>query len=372
MIESRVKGPRSPLVLVNGRFLSQALSGVQRHALEMTRALVAGGYDVVLAAPPDARIPDELVPFACRIGRLRGQAWEQRDLASFAGSHGAPLWSPGNTGPVRVKRQLVTLHDLFPYRFPDFHSRAFRIWYRSLHRALVLRGVRFAAVSQYTRDEIVSLLGVTPERVAIVPGGVTPEFRPIAKPVADRTALRLGLPPRFVMTLAAASRRKNLERLVDAWQLVRVRDQGIELVLAGGTVDRRLSRYALPDRAWLAGRGVRAVEHIPEADLPAVYNAATALAMPSLAEGFGLPALEALCCGTPVVVSANSALVETFGQLGASLVDPYDVRSIADGIMRVLGSPSVYRPADPAAIARQHAWSESAGRLIAALDAFDR
>jgi glycosyltransferase involved in cell wall biosynthesis len=372
MIESRVKGPRSPRVLVNGRFLSQALSGVQRHALEMTRALVAGGYDVELAVPPDARIPDELVPFACRIGRLRGQAWEQRDLASFAGSHRAPLWSPGNTGPVRVKRQLVTLHDLFPYRFPDFHSRAFRVWYRSLHRALVLRGVRFAAVSQYTRDEIVSLLGVTPERVAIVPGGVTPEFRPIAKPVADRTALRLGLPPRFVMTLAAASRRKNLERLVDAWQLVRVRDQGIELVLAGGTVDRRLSRYALPDRAWLAGRGVCAVEHIPEADLPAVYNAATALAMPSLAEGFGLPALEALCCGTPVVVSANSALVETFGQLGASLVDPYDVRSIADGIMRVLASPSVYRPADPAAIGRQHAWSESAGRLIAALDAFDR
>jgi glycosyltransferase involved in cell wall biosynthesis len=159
--------------------------------------------------------------------------------------------------------------------------------------------------------------------------------------------------------------------LVDAWHHVRAADDGIELVLAGGTVDRRLGSYALPDRASLEVQGVLAVDHIPEADLPAVYSAATALVMPSLAEGFGLPPLEALCCGTPVVVSANSALFETFAQLGASLVDPYNVRSIADGIMRVLASPTTYRPADPAAISRQHAWSESAERLIAALAPFD-
>ena len=371
MINSRMRGSRSPRVLINGRFLSQPLSGVQRHALEITRALVARDYDILVAAPPDARIPDELTPFTRRIGGMRGQAWEQRDLASFAGLHSAPLWSPGNTGPIRVRRQLVTLHDLFPYRFPEYHTRAFRVWYRTLHRTLTLRGVRFAAVSQYTRDEIISLLGVAPERVAIVPGGVGAQFRPIARAAAERSALRLGLPRRYVMTLAVASQRKNLARLVDAWHLVRAGNQGIELVLAGGTVGRRVSGYALPDRAWLEARGVRVVDHIPEADLPAVYNAATTLVMPSLAEGFGLPALEALCCGTPIVVSANSALVETFGQLGASLVDPYNVRSIADGIMRVLASPATYRPADPAAIGRQHAWSESAGRLIAALAEFD-
>jgi glycosyltransferase involved in cell wall biosynthesis len=270
-----------------------------------------------------------------------------------------------------VARQLVTLHDLFPYRFPNCHSRTFRIWYRTLHRTLALRKVRFAAVSQYTRDEIVSWLGVAPERVAIVPGGVGPQFRPIERAVCERTVLRLGLPRRYVMTLAVASQRKNLVRLVDAWRLVRAADQGIELVLAGGTVSRRVSGYALPDRAWLELQGVRVVDHIPEADLPAVYSEAMALVMPSLAEGFGLPALEALCCGTPIVVSANSALVEVFGQLGASLVDPYDVQSIADGITRVLTSPAAYRPADPAAISRRHTWSESAGRLIDALAAFD-
>ena len=164
---------------------------------------------------------EEIAPFTHRIGRTRGHAWEQRDLASFAGMHRAPLWSPGNTGPIRVARQLVTLHDLFPYRFPDYHSRTFRIWYRTLHRALALRGVRFAAVSQYTRDEIVSLLGVAPERIAIVPGGVGPQFRPIERAVCERTVLRLGLPRRYVMALAMASQRKNLERLVEAWHLVR-------------------------------------------------------------------------------------------------------------------------------------------------------
>ena len=112
------------------------------------------------------------------------------------------------------------------------------------------------------------------------------------------------------MALAVASRRKNLTRLMDAWQVVRAGDDGIELVLAGGTVDRRLGRYVLPDRASLELQGVRVIDHIPEADLPAVYSAATALVMPSLAKGSGLPPLEALCCGTPIVVSANSALVE--------------------------------------------------------------
>jgi glycosyltransferase involved in cell wall biosynthesis len=371
MIESRTTGSHSPRVLINGRFLSQPLSGVQRHALEITRALAARDYDMLVVAPPDARIPEELTPFTRRIGANRGHAWEQRDLASFAGSHCVPLWSPGNTGPIRVTRQLVTLHDLFPYRFPEYHSRAFRVWYRTLHRALTLRGVRFAAVSQYTRDEIVSVLRVAPERIAIVPGGVGDRFRPVEPSLADATVQRLGLSRRYVMTLAAASQRKNLVRLIEAWQLVRAGDQGIELVLAGGTVGRRISGYALPDRAWLETRGVRAVDHIAEADLPAVYSAATALVMPSLAEGFGLPALEALSCGTPIVVSANSALVETFGQLGASLVDPYEVRSIADGIMRVLRSPDAYRPGDPAAIGRQHAWSQSAECLITALTAFD-
>ena len=173
------------------------------------------------------------------------------------------------------------------------------------------------------------------------------------------------------MALAVASRRKNLTRLVDAWQVVRAGDDGIELVLAGGTVDRRLGRYVLPDRASLELQGVRVIDHIPEADLPAVYSAATALVMPSLAEGFGLPPLEALCCGTPIVVSANSALIEMFAQQGASLVDPYDVRSIADGIKRVLASPAAYRPADPAAIRRRYSWCASADRLVDALAAFD-
>ena len=371
MTASHTSDPRSPRVLINGRFLSQSLSGVQRHALEMTRALAAHDYEPLVAAPRDARIPDELAPFTRRIGGLRGHAWEQRDLASFAGLHRAPLWSPGNTGPIRVTRQLVTLHDMFPYRFPEYHSHAFRAWYRLLQRALARRGVRFAAVSQYTRDEVVRVLGVPPERVAIVPGGVGAQFRPIERAVTERTVLRLGLPRRYVLALAVASRRKNLARLVDAWRVVRAADDGIELVLAGGTVDRRIGRYVLPDRASLELQGVRVLDHIPETDLPAVYGAATALVMPSLAEGFGLPPLEALCCGTPIVVSANSALVEMFAQLGASLVDPYSVRSIAEGIRRVLASPDAYRPADPAAISSRHSWSQSAERLIAALAAFD-
>ena len=224
---------------------------------------------------------------------------------------------------------------------------------------------------QYTRDEIVSLLGVAPERVAIVPGGVGAQFRPITKAIADPTVLRLGLPRRYVMTLAAASQRKNVARLVEAWRLVRAGDEGIELVLAGGTVGRRLSDYALPDRAWLARQGVRAVDHIPEADLPAVYNAATALVMPSLAEGFGFQRLRHCAAAPRLSYRRIRHWSRPSGNSEPALIDPYDVRSIAGGIMRVLASPAAYRPADPAAISKQYAWSESAACLITALAAFD-
>jgi glycosyltransferase involved in cell wall biosynthesis len=358
--------PASSLV-VNGRFLSQELSGVQRYALELTRALVASGADLRVACPADVTIPEELSDVTVRVGHLRGHAWEQRELPAFARSQGSPLWSPGNTGPVVYRRQLVTLHDMFPYSFRQFHTRAFRLWYRAVHRGLALRRVRFAAVSAYTRDEIVRYLGVPAESISIVPNGIGERFRRVEESAAREVAGRLGFPPRYVLSLGAASGRKNIDRLIAAWSQVRQAYPGVELVLAGGTPPARIFAASRSSGEGRLADGVRRVERIPEGDLPAIYSAADALVMPSLAEGFGLPPLEAAACGTPIVVSGNSALVEVFGPAGAVLVDPYSIDSIAHGVMEALGAPSSIAAPDRARLVSGYSWSRSAERLMVAL-----
>ncbi|HET6175234.1 MAG TPA: glycosyltransferase family 1 protein [Gaiellales bacterium] len=358
-------------LLINGRFLTQPLSGVQRYGLELSSELAGRDLEVVIATPRGAPVPPKLRPFVRELGTRGGHSWEQCDLARLAARGSAVLWSPGNTGPVATQRQLVTLHDMFVFRFPSHHTRSFRVWYKTLHRLLVQRGVSFAAVSQYTRDEISNTLGVDPDKIAIVPDGVSERFRLLDRAQARVTAQRMGLFGRYALCLAVASERKNLGRLIDAWRVVRTTSPDVQLVLAGGASFKRLYGYSLPELNVLEPLGVRVVEHVPEADLPAIYSAAELVVMPSLAEGFGLPALEALACGTPVVVSANSALVENFASLGGVLVDPYSAASIASGLLRVLRERAAYAPHDPSGIAEAYSWPRAADRLLEALARVD-
>lgn len=354
-------------MLVNGRFLSQSLSGVQRYGLEVTTALVARGSNVRVLCPPGSTVPAHLRHVTTSLGSMTGHAWEQRELAACARARGSVLWSPGNTGPVTVARQIVTVHDMFPYSFPQHHQRSFRSWYKVMHRGLVFRGARFAAVSLYTRDEITRYLRVPAEEIFLVPNGVGTRFQTIDRAVARESVARLGIRGRFVLALGTASARKNFTRLADSWRLVRRRFPDVELVLAGSAGNSRIFDHSQPDERLTPGDGVRRVGHVSDADLPAIYGAAEALVMPSLAEGFGLPPLEALACGTPIVVSANSALVEMFAPVGAVLVDPYSIESIAGGVICALDAAQAVGQRNVSALIAEYTWSRAAERLLAAV-----
>jgi glycosyltransferase involved in cell wall biosynthesis len=243
---------------------------------------------------------------------LRDAVWYPHGLArSAARAQVELLHCPTFRGPLRPPRMplVVTVHDLAVLRHPE----TFNLWTRRYSRHCVPRVVQAAtlviAVSEFTKRELVELLRVPPEKVRVVANGVTESFMP-AGPAAEGN---------YVLAVGTLEPRKNLERLVEATGRL-----GVELRIAGA-------------RGWgrveLNGSNVQWLGELGDDRLAELYRGARCLVYPSLYEGFGIPVLEAMACGTPVVTSRGGALEETAGG-AAVLVDPHDVASIAEGIER--------------------------------------
>lgn len=266
--------------------------------------------------------------------------WEQLAQPQALKTVGADLaHAPVYVGPlVAPCHVVVTVHDLSFIRYPHLFRPANRLYLRVFTRLSVRRARRVIAVSRHTAGETVRLLRIPQEKVHVVYHGVDPIFRPRPAEKVESFRRRHGLPERFLLFVGTLEPRKNLVRLIEAFARCRA-DAGTYLVLAGarGWYDEEIfatvERLGMGDRVLFPG-------HVPNAELPLWYNAATAFAYPSLYEGFGLPVLEALACGTPVLTSAASSLPEVAGD-GALMVDPFCVEEIADGLHRLLTDESL-------------------------------
>jgi glycosyltransferase involved in cell wall biosynthesis len=207
-------------------------------------------------------------------------------------------------GPRRMRVPVVlTVHDLAVLRYPDAFPRWHRLYGRTVLRKTLRAADAIVAVSEFTKAETTTLAGISAERIRVVPNGVDPVFTHEG-PRAEGD---------YVLTVATLEPRKNLARAVEAAQLA-----GVELRAVGA---RGWGGIELP--GW--------VGEVPDPELAALYRGARCLLYPSLYEGFGLPVLEAMACGTPVVTSAGTAMEEVAGG-AAVLADPHDVQALADGI----------------------------------------
>lgn len=325
----------SRLISVNGRFLTQKIQGAQRYAHEVTRRLLCmrGADEVRILMPRHpSPVPREFAGAARQVGRLRGHLWEQAELGSLAGENGL-LWSPIGVGPIRAKRQVVTIHDVIHFQFPRWFGRKFRLWYSFVQSRLATSSRHIITVSEYSKATIIETLGVPEEKVSVVYHGVDDRFDIPAEADLERVRRKYDLPETFIMTLSALEPRKNLDRTVDAW-LRLDRKERPPLIIAGGLGSSRV--YASYDADSLRRHeDIRLTGYIPDEDLPALYGAASVFVYASLVEGFGLPPLEAMACGSTVVVSDTSAMKETHGGL-AFTVDPESTESISDAIAKAL------------------------------------
>ncbi|WP_324718116.1 glycosyltransferase family 1 protein [Carboxydochorda subterranea] len=303
------------MVVVNGRFTRQPLTGVQRYAREMVRRL---GPRVKVISPS-------------RLARgAAGHLWEQLVLPSWAGAD--LLWSPANTGPLRVCNQVVTIHDLAVLEHPEWFAPAFARWYAWLLPRLVRRVRRIITVSQFCAARLVDRLGVPDEAIEVIPNGVDARFRPQPPEAVETVRRALRLPERYVLYVGSLEPRKNLRVLLDAWRQASSRLADVWLVIAGGTYRafRNPGFREFPPRTLLVG-------HVGDDNLPGLYSGAVCFVYPSLYEGFGLPVLEAMACGVPVIASDIPALREVAGD-AALLVPPIDARTLATTVVSLAGS----------------------------------
>lgn len=273
-------------VIVNGRFLSRRVTGVERH-----------GHGILSYIGDRTRLERTLA------NGWRGHAWEQFVLPQKMKQHSI-LWSPANTGPLLVQNQALTVHDLSPLDHPEWFLASFAMWYR-LFLPLLIRRVRIIFTpSEYIRRKVCTRFGVN--NVIVTPNGVD---RTVFHPGAKQA--RYDLPQNYVLFVGTLEPRKNLAGLLQAWQRLKDDFKNLWLVIAGttGSVFDVLTLPQGVERVILLG-------YVEEEYLPGLYAGASIFVFPSFDEGFGLPVLEAMACGTPVVASDGGALPEVVGDAG--------------------------------------------------------
>lgn len=274
--------------------------------------------------------------------------------------------------PTRTRRLVVTVHDLAFRLHPETAPQSTRWWLARIDRVL-RQASGVIAVSEATKRDLLELYGIEAERVTVIPHGVDGQvFRPSSREDVERVRRRFGIAGPYVLSLGGIEPRKNLPNLVEAFARLPPSDRPT-LVLAGGSVEwnpegRDSLRKALSEAPREVAEQVVLTGYVQEQEKVALLGGAEALVYPSLYEGFGLPVLEAMACGTPVVTSALSALPEVAGD-AALLVDPEDPAAIAAAVARVLGEEDLRRDLRLRGLSRAagYTWESTARRTAAVL-----
>jgi glycosyltransferase involved in cell wall biosynthesis len=352
------------VVSINGRFLGRSVTGVDRFAIEILSAIdrmhdraddLISGLRFQIFVPPNVTgvIPFRNIPVR-EVGRFNGQIWEQVDLPRAVGL--GLLVSLCNTAPIFHGRQVVAIHDAATVAIPSAFSTSFRLWYRLLMPAIGWRALKILTPSVFSRSELSSHFGVEPEKIEIVSEGGEHILRAVANStLLDRQELRQRP---YVLAVSSQAVHKNFQLVLRA--IENISNPPFDIVVAGGSNPRVFGKGGMiqTDRIkWLG--------YVSDAELRTLYEGAMCFVFPSLYEGFGIPPLEAMNCGCPVIASRAASIPEVCGD-AALYFDPHDpdelsrllVRVAGDGLLR---SEMVARGFQRA---REFSWDKGARQLI--------
>lgn len=351
------------MIYVNGRFLLQNQTGVNRFAYELCRAWAVQGIPFVLCCPP-GQIKDcyDTSGFHIEVsGWGKSHVWEQLSL---------PLWFCRKKGkkilvcftglsPVLTRRKVMTIHDLAFMANPKWYTRSYVFLYKLLTPLCAATARRILTVSQFSKGEIVRRLSVDGSRISVIPNAVSAAF---SANVPVDAALEAQLKTeRYVLAVSSIDPRKNFAKLLQAFRYVD--DLSLKLYIVGGQDSIYATTIAELSEGAPAGR-IKWLGRISDQALKSYYAHAQSFIYPSLYEGFGIPPLEAMACGAPVIVSAIPPLQEVC-QDAALYVNPNDERDIADKINRILQDDNLRNALIAKGRVRSAAfsWQKSAGRL---------
>ncbi|AXC12929.1 Glycosyl transferase, group 1 [Acidisarcina polymorpha] len=340
-------------IFINGRFVTQRVTGTQRYAHELLDQL-----DVLLtrsASPPSVTmlVPRSNGPLPSyrkirlsQVGRFSGQLWEQFELPFYA--RGGILVTLVGGSPVLHRRNILTIHDAAVFASPQSFSRGFRLWYQFLYRRMCHKALQVLTVSHFSKAELIKHCKADPEKITVTYLGSEHALRPTPEPgVLTSNRLR---PFKYVLAVSSRNPSKNLPGLLGA--LPYLADTDFDVAIAGQSYKKVFGELRI------SGDRVRDLGYVNESELRSLYEHAACFAFPSFYEGFGLPPLEALALGCPAVVANTGSMAEVFGPV-AFLCDPHDSSTIAEMIRLASETPQEQREGYRA-FANGFRWSECA------------
>jgi glycosyltransferase involved in cell wall biosynthesis len=346
-------------------------SGVSQYAGQLLSALVERGeewrYVLLSSRAIRASIPGGVAIQAA--GRVPNRSlWLQLSLPRIVSRLRPRLCHFTNSiAPLSLScPYVVTVHDMSLFLFPRLQPRRSLWLVRSILPAVARKAAAVITVSRSAKADIVSTLGLPPAKVHVVHLAADANYRVMTgRPELDRAVRKYGLDSSFILSVGTIEPRKNLCRLVSAFASLRRRGRREKLVLVG-----QLGWHYRPLLRLIENGGlkdsVRMLGYVPAADLPAIYNAASVLAYPSLYEGFGLPIVEAMACGTPVLAGDRSSMAEV-SDGAALLIDPMSEDAIEQGLFRLLSDESLRLGMRAAGHVRaaQFSWARAAAETSA-------
>ena len=365
---------------IDARKLAEPTVGIGQYLYALIKHLPLLASDLEIFLLTNSRLRSGCVPDRCRevilsipgtrssiFGKLMSPLWLNSVVPRFLKRAKVDLFHGANfVIPVRsICPSVSTVHDLAFMKAPEAYGVAYRNYIRLQVRSAVSEARHFICVSNAAKNDLVGVLGVSEKRVSVIHHGVADEYRPIEDNAQlEEVRGKLGVPARFALHVGVVQRRKNIETLIAAAAPL-IRDGILDgVVLAGqeGFGAERVREAAAV--AGIRGR-VFFLGHVPQVSMAALYGLAAVVVMPSWYEGFGMPVLEAMACGTPVVASSTSSLPEVVGD-AALTVFPDDTAGLRQSICRLLADSTLYATMRRRGLerARLFSWTEAASHHL--------
>lgn len=355
-------------------------SGVGNYTLHLIEHLIQGNPELeawLYSNRPIRRIVHDISTLTQRLQQVVQPSnyftpsrllWMHTCLARHINRHALPLTHfPNNSAPLGLKQPyIITIHDASLYRYRQYHPWQRVLAIRVLLPLVARRAAAIITPSHHAKQEITSILQLPKEKVHVVHEAAGGDFRPIT----DRTQHHLvrqtyQLPQHFILYVGTLEPRKNLIRLAHAFAQLRQQRLPHHLILVGSH-GWKMAGFDEAVEQLNIGKWVHQIGFVPDDHLATLYSLADLFAFPSLYEGFGLPPLEAMACGTPVLTSHNTSMAEICGS-AAYLVDPHDTDAIASGMRQILcdGQLSAELSQRGLQHVRRYSWENTAQQTLA-------
>lgn len=348
------------MFVINGRFLTQKPTGVHRYAFEICNHLHELGVDFYVAIPKKINKDYKINFKTVECGSLNTHLWEQIDLPRFLNKNGSPLLlSLSGSGPLVYSNQIITIHDVSHERHPEWFSRSYVKFYHFMLPRIGNKAHAILTVSQFSKQEIIETLCIPENKIHVVYGDVPIHDKFYEEKLHKENRKKENASENYILSVSSMDPRKNFQRLVEAFN--KIEDKSIKLYIVGMS----FKAFNTPDLKKLSGKNVILTGYVDDEKLQDLYKNALFSVYPSLYEGFGMPPLESMTYGCPVINSDIPALRE-IGEDAALYVNPLDVDALTITMNKLVDNEILRDSLKQKGFRqiKQYSWDKSAKQIL--------